>query len=71
VLRAAAIGRTPDGRPLLAAATRVAGPPLGLGHNSTQYDLSPDGRTIYFLYRQPGDLPREVGFVLGWRALVK
>jgi Tol biopolymer transport system component len=71
VLRAVPVRRAPDGRSLLAAAARVAVPPLGTGHYGTQYDLSPDGRVLYFLDRQPGDPPREIGIVLGWRALIK
>ena len=71
VLRAVSVRRASDGRPLLADSARLAVPPLGTGHYSTQYDLSPDGRTLYFLDRRPGDPPRDVGIVLGWRALIE
>jgi hypothetical protein len=49
----------------------VNAPPLGTGHYGTQYDLSPDGQRLYFLDRQPGNPPREIGVVLGWRALLR
>ena len=40
-------------------------------HFGTTYDVSRDGRTIYFM--QPGNAkpPREISLVLGWRALVQ
>ena len=71
VLRAVLVRRAPDGRPLLADSARLAVPPLGTGHYSTQYNVSPDGRALYFLDRRPGDPPRDVGIVLGWRALIE
>jgi WD40 repeat protein len=71
VLRAIAVRRAADGRPVLGRATPVNVPPLGAGHYSTQYDLSPDGRRLYFLDRQPGNPPRDIGVVLGWRALLR
>jgi zinc protease len=46
-------------------------PPIGSGHFSTQYDVSPDGRRIYFFDRRREPAPTEVGIVLGWRALLK
>jgi Tol biopolymer transport system component len=71
LLRAIPVRRTADGRPVLGPATPVNVPPLGTGHYSTQYDLSPDGQRLYFLDRQPGNPPREIGVVLGWRALLR
>jgi Tol biopolymer transport system component len=45
-------------------------PPIGSGHTSTQYDVSPDGR-IYFLDHRAGtSRPTEVRIVLGWSALL-
>lgn len=71
LLWAVSVRRAPDGRPLLEDATRVSVPPIGIGHTGTQYDLSPDGRTLYFLDQQHGEPPHEVGIVLGWHALIR
>ena len=50
---------------------RLAVPPFAERHWGTVYDVSPDGRRVYFPH--PGDetVPREIGVVLGWRALFK
>jgi Tol biopolymer transport system component len=70
ILRTVPVRRGPDGRPVLANATQVAVPPIGTGHWGTQYDLSPDGRIVYFLDRQPDSTPREIGIVVGWRTIL-
>jgi hypothetical protein len=46
-------------------------PPIGFGHWGTQYDVSPDGRRVYFLRRDGDEGPREINVVIGWRALLK
>ena len=48
----------------------VAVPPLGAVHYSTQYDISADGRRVYFLDRQPRDPPRDISVIVGWRELI-
>ncbi len=40
------------------------------GHWGTHYDVSPDGRRVYFLDRQREPAPREIAVVLGWRAML-
>jgi hypothetical protein len=70
-LRSVPIRRAPEGRPIVGNAARVGFPRIGVGLYGTQYDLSPDGRTVFFLDRQPLDQPRDIGIVLGWRALIK
>jgi hypothetical protein len=60
-----------DGRAVIAPSNVVAIAPIGTGHYGTQYDLSPDGRRVYFLDRQPAEPPREIGFMLGWREVLK
>ncbi len=65
-LRSAAVRRTADGRPSVSSPTRVNVEPIGTGHYGTQYDLSPDGRRVYFLDRQLAEAPREIGLILGW-----
>jgi eukaryotic-like serine/threonine-protein kinase len=69
-LRSVAVWRGADGQPVLGAAARVPVSPIGTGHLGTQYDLSPDGRIVYFLDRQPDTTPREIGIAFGWRRLI-
>jgi hypothetical protein len=42
-------------------------PPLGERHRATTYDVSLDGRSVYFEHQTDQNPPREVGVVLGWR----
>jgi hypothetical protein len=70
-LRVVPVSRAPTGRPVSGKPVRVGVPAIGFGHNSTQFDISPDGRRIYFFDRRREPPPAEVGVVLGWRALVK
>jgi eukaryotic-like serine/threonine-protein kinase len=46
-------------------------PPLGERHRGTIYDVSLDGRRVYFPHLTDQTPPREFGVVLGWRALIK
>jgi hypothetical protein len=46
-------------------------PAIGFGHWGTQYDVSPDGRRIYFLGPNPQTAPREFNVIMGWRSLLK
>jgi hypothetical protein len=52
-------------------ATRLNVPPLGDRHWGTTYDVSADGRRVYF--RRSGDdlPPREFGVIMNWSALLK
>jgi hypothetical protein len=38
---------------------------------NTIYDVSLDGRHVYFPHQTADDPPAEFGVVLGWRALIK
>ena len=53
------------------AATKLNVPPLGERHQDTIYDVSLDGRIVYFQHPTDQRPPREFGVVLGWRALIK
>jgi hypothetical protein len=53
------------------AATKLNVPPLGERHDGTIYDVSLDGRRVYFQHQTDLRPPREFGLVLGWRALIK
>jgi hypothetical protein len=70
-LRSALTTRGPDGRPVSGKPVLLDVPAIGFGHFSTQYDVSPEGRRIYFFDRRLEPPPTEVGIVLGWRALIK
>lgn len=61
----------PNARLSFGAATKLNVPPLGERHGGTIYDVSLDGRHVYFPYRTDQKPPREFGVVLGWRALIK
>jgi serine/threonine protein kinase/Tol biopolymer transport system component len=71
LLRSASISMAADGRPIIGTPVRLDMPPIGSGHWGTQYDVSPDGRRIYFFDRRLAPAPSEFGVVVGWRALVK
>jgi Tol biopolymer transport system component len=53
------------------AATKLNVPPLRERHQDTVYDVSRDGRIVYFQQQTDLKPPREFGVVLGWRALIK
>jgi eukaryotic-like serine/threonine-protein kinase len=53
------------------AATKLNVPPLGERHAGTIYDVSLDGRRVYFPHQTDQNPPREFSVVLGWRALIK
>ena len=70
-LRSVSVSRTPDGRPAFGRSAPLDVPRIGSGHLGTQYDVSPDGRRVYFLDRQSAPAPSQIGVVAGWRALLK
>jgi hypothetical protein len=53
------------------AATMLGVPPLGERHWGTTYEVTPDGRRIFFPHAGDDRGPREFGVVLNWKALVK
>jgi serine/threonine protein kinase len=53
------------------AATRLNVPPLGDRHWGTTYDVSGDGRRVYFPHPVAERPPREFGVVMNWSALLK
>jgi Tol biopolymer transport system component len=70
-LRSVAVSRAREGRPVFGRTVPLAVPRIGSGHFGTQYDISPDGRTVYFFDRQIDPPPSEIGIVHGWSALLK
>ncbi len=71
VLHGVSVRPAGGGRLEFGVPRRLAVPPFGERHWGTVYDVSPDGRRVYFPH--PGDetSPHEIGVVLGWRALFK
>ncbi len=52
-------------------ATKLNVPPFGERHQNTIYDVSLDGRVVYFQHQSDLKPPREFSVILGWRALIK
>jgi Tol biopolymer transport system component len=70
-LRGRSVRREPTGEPTLGVANALNVPLVGSGHWGTQYDVSPDGRFVYFIDRTPAPRPTDIRIVIGWRALLK
>jgi serine/threonine-protein kinase len=63
--------RPDPGHLTFGVATKLAVPPLGARHWGTIYDVSHDGRSLFFP-SQPADTPPgNIGIVMGWRQLIK
>jgi eukaryotic-like serine/threonine-protein kinase len=62
---------TSSGLPEFGLSVDLPVPPIGFGHWGPQYDVSPDGRRIYFMRRNDEASPHEIGMVIGWRALLR
>jgi Tol biopolymer transport system component len=69
-LRGRAVQHGTHGRLTLGPAVALDVPPVGSGHWGTQYDVSPDGRYVYFIDRTPAPRPTDIEVVMGWRALL-
>jgi serine/threonine protein kinase len=65
-VRAAAGGGLEFGVP-----QRLDVPTFGDRHWGTVYDVSPDGRQVFFPHPGNDPFPREIGVVVGWRALLQ
>ncbi len=70
-LRSVAVRRTPDGLLTFGLPVELSVPPLGVGHWGHQYDVSPDGRRIYFMRPSDGQASQEITVVVAWRSLLK
>jgi Tol biopolymer transport system component len=71
--RLASVSVRSDGHDGLAfgAATSLGVPPLGERHWGTTFDVSSDGRRVFFSAAAAARPPRELGVALGWSALLK
>lgn len=70
-LFAVSVRPSPNAGLSFGAVTKLNVPPLGEGHQNTIYDVSLDGRIVYFQHQTDLKPPREFGVVMGWRALIK
>jgi serine/threonine protein kinase/Tol biopolymer transport system component len=68
-LRSASFSMGADGRPVIGAAELLDVPPIGQGHASAAYDVSPDGRRIHYFDRRLDAAPTQFGVVVGWRRM--
>jgi hypothetical protein len=69
-LRSVAVRTGNDSNLTFGVPVELKVPPIGSGHWGTQYDVSPDGRRVYFLDRTREPAPREIAVVMGWRTLL-
>ena len=70
LLQSASVSTDAGGRPVFGEPVRLPVPAIGSGHWSTQYDVSPDRRRVYF-FDERLEPPSEFGVVVGWRAMLK
>jgi serine/threonine protein kinase/Tol biopolymer transport system component len=70
-LRGRSVERQPRGELALGATVSLSVPLIGSGHWGTQFDVSPDGRYVYFIDRTPAPSPSDISVVIGWRALLR
>jgi eukaryotic-like serine/threonine-protein kinase len=70
-LRVRQVARQPPSGLTLGAAKELNVPLIGFGHWGTQYDVSTDEQSVYFIDRTPAAKPSDIGVVIGWRALLK
>ena len=55
----------------IGTATRLEVPPLGERHWGTNYDVSGDGRRVFFSHAVSERAPRQFGVIMNWSALLK
>jgi len=70
-LRGRSVQHQSRGELTLGVANALNVPRIGSGHWGTQYDVSPDGQSVYFIDQTPAPRPSEIRVVIGWRALLK
>ena len=70
LLRAIPVRPAADGKLSFGLAVPLKVPPIGSGHFGTQYDVTRDGRRIFFRDASPEPAPREMTIVLGWQGLL-
>jgi hypothetical protein len=71
LLHGVSVRRGAGGHLIFGVPRTLAVPRFADRHWSTVYDVSPDGRRVYFPYQGSDPSPHEIGVVFGWRALLK
>jgi hypothetical protein len=69
-LRSVTVGRAQNGQPAFGLPTKLDVPRIGFGHWGTQYDISPDGKRIYFMQPEQAAAPQEIQIAINWQALL-
>jgi serine/threonine protein kinase/Tol biopolymer transport system component len=70
-LRGRPVERQPRRELTLGVSHTLTVPLIGSGHWGTQYDVSPNAQSVYFIDRTPVSRPNDIGLVIGWQALLK
>jgi Tol biopolymer transport system component len=70
-LLSVSVRRTADGSLTFGVPVVMPVPPIGSGHWSTQYDVSPDGSRVYFMDRDNTRPSPAINVLLGWRQLLR
>ena len=70
-IHSVAVRSDPKNGLAFSAATPLNVPPLGERHWGTTYEVSVDGRRVYFPHATADQPPREFGVILNWTALLK
>jgi Tol biopolymer transport system component len=70
-LRSVAVQWNSSGEPSFALPQRTSLPQVGFGHWGTQYDISPDGKRIYFMEPSRDPPPREMQVAINWRSMLR
>lgn len=69
-LGSVSVHQATDGSLALGVPVELNVPRFSFGHRGTQYDVSPDGRRIYFMHDNDDEPPREINVITDWRALL-
>ena len=70
-LSSVAVHWSMDGEPAFALPVKLDLPRVGSGHWGTQYDISPDGKRIYFMEPTQEPAPQEIQIAINWWALLR
>lgn len=69
-LHSVTVGLGKDGEPVFGLPTRLDIPAISFGHWGTQYDISPDGRRIYFMQATQEAAPQEIQVAINWQGML-
>ena len=69
-LRRVVVRWSEDGEPSFGLPIKLDLPRVGSGHWGTQYDISPDGKRLYFMEPNQEPAPQAIHIAINWRALL-